>query len=393
MVPRTTVRSVRRHFPWLSHADERALFSHVPGGVPAAGPARSVGLGLGATIYVPANRVNLVPVLRQAAECGAVAAVVCLEDSVATAELDAAEDNLSSELSRLPDEAVAELPMLFVRPRTPEHLRQLAQRFPEAAVRIMGACLPKFTEASAEAWFDSVASVAETVGRPFLAMPILEGPEVLYLESRAAELAGLRRALSEHRHAVAAVRIGATDLCSLLGLRRSINEVIYDLAPLRSCIADIVNTLGRASDGFVLSGPVWEYFGREPRLWKPQLRESLFVQRSNGGGLRSDLIKAHLDGLIREAAADRANGLTGKTVIHPSHVLPVNALAVPTFEEWVDASSVMAEGQAAGVKPSQFGNKMNETGPHSPWASSVIERAEIYGVLAEGSSFVDLIDA
>jgi len=139
---------------------------------------------------------------------------------------------------------------------------------------------------------------------------------------------------------------------------------------------------------------VWEYFDREPRMWKPQLRESLF---DDGSGtqvrmrLRSELIKQHLDGLIREAMADRANGLSGKTVIHPSHVLPVNALSVPSFEEWVDASAVVSG--TAGVAASQFGNKMNEMGPHATWAARVIERAEVFGVLAEGASFVDLIDA
>ena len=65
-----------------------------------------------------------------------------------------------------------------------------------------------------------------------LAMPILEGPEVLHVETRVKELLGVRAVLDAQRDVVVAVRIGATDLCGLLGLRRSLDETIYDLAPV-----------------------------------------------------------------------------------------------------------------------------------------------------------------
>jgi citrate lyase beta subunit len=384
----------RWHFPWLSETAERQLFAVAPSGVAADSSVRTLGLGLGATLYVPAGRAKLVATLRQAASAGAVAAVICLEDSIGAADLEAAEANLSAELSDLPESTRAGLPMLFVRPRSPEHLVQVATRHRRAVDRFVGACLPKFTATNAGAWFAGLRSVEEIVGRPFLAMPILEGPEVLYLESRTDELVRVAAVLDQHRDRVVAVRIGGTDLCALLGLRRSIDETAYDIGPLRSCIADIVNVMGRAEGGFVISGPVCEYFEREPRLWKPQLRESLFVEgrvTSGRSGLRSSLIKQHLDGLIKEAVIDRANGLAGKTVIHPSHVLPVNSLAVPTYEEWTDATAISQS--KAGVSASAFGNKMNETRPHASWAARVLERSQIFGVLAMGASFVDLLDA
>ena len=382
---------VRHHFPWLRGEVARSLFAVEPGGVLVT--ARTLGVGLGATLYIPANRPNLVEALEGAAGFGAVAAVVCLEDSIAAADLAAAESNLAAAFADLPESVGGKLPMLFVRPRTPEHLAEFASRLAPTADRIVGACLPKFAAASAPAWFDALASVSEMLGRPFKAMPILEGPEILHLETRASELVALQAVLAGHRDLVVAVRIGTTDLCGLLGLRRGIDETIYDLGPVRNCIADIINVLGRFSDGFVLSGSVWEYFEREPRLWKPQLREALFADGGEKGGLRSELIRQRLDGLIKEAVADRANGLIGKTVIHPSHVLPVNALMVPTYEEWVDAVDVAAAGDAGGVSASEFGNKMNEPRPQAGWARRVLERAEIFGVLAEGRSFIDLLDA
>ncbi len=91
-------RSVREHFPWLTAQERDRLFHRPPGGVASDAPAGQLGHGLGATIYIPSGRPNLLAALRQAGECGAVAAVVCLEDSVATEDLLAAEQNLSVEL-------------------------------------------------------------------------------------------------------------------------------------------------------------------------------------------------------------------------------------------------------------------------------------------------------
>ena len=47
-----------------------------------------------------------------------------------------------------------------------------------------------------------------------------------------------------------------------------------------------------------------------------------------------------MDGLIREILMDIANGLTGKTIIHPSHIKVVQALNVVTFEEYLDALTI-----------------------------------------------------
>ena len=57
--------------------------------------------------------------------------------------------------------------------------------------------------------------------------------------------------------------------------------------------------------------------------------------------LRDALIEHDLDGLLREIELDRANGLLGKTCIHPSHVLPVHALSVVSHEEFSDAQDIL----------------------------------------------------
>jgi citrate lyase beta subunit len=105
---------------------------------------------------------------------------------------------------------------------------------------------------------------------------------------------------------------------------------------------------------------------------------------------RQHLVSRDLDGLLRELSLDRANGMFGKTVIHPNHVAAVHALAVVTHEEYQDATDVIAS-EAGGVRASEYGNKMNEPRPHRIWAEQVLRRARVFGVANPGVTFVDLL--
>jgi hypothetical protein len=134
---------------------------------------------------------------------------------------------------------------------------------------------------------------------------------------------------------------------------------------------------------------VWEYFHDHERLFKPQLRQSPFAAQ-DAMELRQQLITQHVDGLIRELVLDKANGLLGKTVIHPSHVPVVHALSVVTHEEFVDATDVLGADRG-GVAPSSYRNKMNEAKPHRAWAERTLRRARAFGVAAEGIRLVDLL--
>jgi citrate lyase beta subunit len=97
--------------------------------------------------------------------------------------------------------------------------------------------------------------------------------------------------------------------------------------------------------------------------------------------------------LIREFVLDRANGVLGKTVIHPTHVAAVHALSVVAHEEYADACDILATRGCGGAKASSFGNKMNESKPHTAWAKRTVMRADAFGVAREDVSFVDLLGA
>jgi citrate lyase beta subunit len=219
-------------------------------------------------------------------------------------------------------------------------------------------------------------------------MPVMEAPEIGSTQTRVPTLTAIRELLDVYRSNVLALRLGATDLSGQYGLRRSREHTVYDIRLIAEIIADVVNVLGRADDGYVISGAVWEYFSGSERMFKPLLRESPFI-RHDERTLRAELIARDLDGLIREVVLDRANGLTGKTVIHPSHVAAVNALTVVSL----DASDIVSTSAGGGVTSSSYGNKMNESKPHSAWARRTMLRARAFGVAREKVSFVDLLAA
>jgi citrate lyase beta subunit len=382
-----------RHFGHLSPAQTDALFERPPEPFDRDSGAELLSVALGATLYMPADRPALTADLAKQAGHGVTSVVVCLEDSIADERLVESEQNLVSALSTLHRDGPAELPLLFVRVRAIAQIAELVSRLGPASAVLDGFVLPKFTAAVGTDYLHALEEADRRAGKFFLMMPVLESGAVLYSESRVDELARLHALLHRDRRRVLAVRLGATDLCALYGLRRSPDLSIYDVKVISGLIADVVNVLGRADGtGFTVTGPVWEYFGGAERIFRTQLRASPFAEH-NEPELRGQLVSRAIDGLIREVQLDRANGLEGKTAIHPSHVAVVNALSVVSFEEHRDAADVVGAGRASGVLASGHRNKMNEIRPHTAWARRTLLRSRVFGVAAEDASFVDLLAA
>lgn len=383
-----------RHFGHISPTVRKDLFHQEPAEFTSGSPARILAAALGATLYSPATRPQLAADIRKQAGRGVVSMVLCLEDSISDGEVTGAEENLVRQFAEL-EADTAELPLLFIRVRTPEQIPDLVHRLGRSAHRLAGFVLPKFTESRGTAFLDAVAQAEAAAGQGRLyAMPVLETPELLHLETRVEALAGISRTVNAYRERVLALRLGVTDFCSAYGLRRTPDMTAYDVQIVAGVIADVVNVLSRADGtGFTVTGPVWEYFRSQQRLFKPQLRRSPFLEEGVEE-LRTALIEHDLDGLLREIELDRANGLLGKTCIHPAHVTPVHALSVVSHEEFSDAQDILRpERGGGGVMRSVYTNKMNEVKPHRAWAERTMLRAEVFGVAKEEVGFVDLLTA
>lgn len=179
------------HFSQLDAETRQRLFLHEPASFDRHSPVEVLSAALGATLYSPATRQNLLQDIRKQAARGVVSMVLCLEDAIDDREVDAAEANVVSQLTRLAelveaeDPAVDEWPLLFLRVRHAEQITDLAARLGPALHVLSGFVVPKFTEDSGLPFLEALAEVRATTGLRLFAMPVLESPELAHLESGA----------------------------------------------------------------------------------------------------------------------------------------------------------------------------------------------------------------
>ncbi|MER7834430.1 HpcH/HpaI aldolase/citrate lyase family protein [Streptomyces sp. NPDC096040] len=385
-----------RHFGHIAPEVRQRLFHQEPCEFTADSPARLLSAALGATLYSPATRARLADDIVKQAGLGVVSMVLCLEDSIGDEDVVAGEENLVRQFADLAarEREGAALPLLFIRVREPDQIPDLVRRLGGSVSLLSGFVFPKFTEERGIPFLQALDGAEARSGRRLFGMPVLETPELMYRETRVDALEGIARAVDKYRDKVLALRLGVTDFCSSYGLRRAPDMTAYDVQIIASVIADVVNMLGRADGtGFTVTGPVWEYFRVPERMFKPMLRSSPFLAEQ-AVELRDRLIEHAMDGLLREISLDQANGLLGKTCIHPSHVVPVHALSVVSHEEFSDAQDILRpERGGGGVLRSAYTNKMNEVKPHRAWAERTMLRAEVFGVANEDVGFVELLAA
>lgn len=357
---------------------------------------------LGATLYMPGTRETIAKDIITNRNWGLASTVFCLEDSIGDLEVPYAEQNLTTQVQEIykvmnnQELESLDLPLIFIRVRSADQILRLTDRMGDSAKLITGFIFPKFTSESHE-YFEAVKSLNHDSRGPFYGMPIIESTQAIYHESRVHELMEIKRLLDNYHDLVLNVRIGATDFSGYYGIRRGPDVTIYDITVIRDCIADIINIFGRVESDYVVSGPVWEYFSNGGRVLKPQLRKSPFeqfhdTQGNNRTKIRSQLLNRYIDGLIREVILDKENGIIGKTIIHPSHIIPVQSLYVVGHEEYLDALSIIENSNGLqGVTRSHYTNKMNEIKPHYNWAQKILLRAKNYGVFHEQHNFISLL--
>lgn len=391
-----------RYFNYLTNEEEQSFFYSLPTPFNNDTDKEIIAHAIGAALYMPATKDNIADDLVAGKHEGLVSMVIDLEDAVGDNQLEYAEEMLKATLLSIGRFIsigllrAGDIPLIFIRVRSVDQLKRLLSFFGEEIEYVTGIVFPKFNVETGGEYLRILAEYNKRnmrSSRTLYGMPILESAAVIYRENRVETLLGISELLNEYKEYVLNVRIGATDFSSLFGLRRSPDHTIYDIGVIRDCIADIVNIFGRMDNYFVISGPVWEYF-KSDRVFKPQLRQTPFEESMgrNGRILRMDYINRYVDGLIREVAMDKENGIIGKTIIHPTHIKPVQSMLVVTHEEYMDALHIIENGQGdLGVMKSRYSNKMNEFKPHMTWAKRIMIRSNIYGVLNENQNFTCLL--
>uniref|UniRef100_UPI00406D4A7D HpcH/HpaI aldolase/citrate lyase family protein n=1 Tax=Paenibacillus sp. FSL R10-2782 TaxID=2954661 RepID=UPI00406D4A7D len=388
----------------MTSEEVEAIFCTPPSEFNNRSPKSILAYAIGAALYMPATRSEVAEEIKNGKHEGLTTVMLDLEDAIGDQQVGQAEQSLAQQLLQLlsyvrtGSMSEQSLPLLFVRVRSVEQLERLLNGLGESLSLLTGFVLPKFSSNNGRAYFELIARYnrgkAEQNIPVLYGLPILESSNIIYRETRWSELLSIKEILDEFQEYVLNVRIGATDFSSLFGLRRSPDITIYEIAVIRDCIADIINLFGRVDSDYVISGPVWEYFSHRERVFKPQLRVSPFEDAfgKQGRNLRMDFISDAVDGLIREVMMDKENGIIGKTIIHPSHIKPVQAMYAVTHEEYMDAISIVERNDGSlGVFKSTYANKMNEIKPHLNWAHRIINRSKVYGVLHEQQHFVSLL--
>ena len=345
---------------------------------------------LGATLYMPGTKDIKDKVVNH--QLDVTSLVMCCEDAIKEEDLPIAEQNILDHMDYFADMIEAgklthnDIPLIFVRVRNPEQFESFIERMTARQASVLtGFNFPKFSSENAFRVLQTLVKVNNRFNVVLYGMPILEGPEIAFRESRQQELLLLRNILEPYKNLILNIRVGGTDMSSLFGVRRGINSTVYDIMPVRDALSDVVNFFIRYND-YCVSAAVWEYF----RAYKDDDIDEVIKRNFHNALIKGqDIVNPAIDGLMKEVLIDRANGFVGKTIIHPTHAKFVNAMFTVVEEEYNDAVQILHT--SGGVVKSAHGDKMNEIGPHRRWAEKIVRRAEVYGVVKNEDSVLSLV--
>lgn len=286
-------------------------------------------LKLGASLYVPAINNDLLNIINGEKYPNLKSVILDTEDSINEKDLDKAYINIKNVLNNFEKKKNI---LVFIRVRNFTELHKIYEF--ENISKIDGFVLPKFT-------IDNMNEYFRDIKDNFLYMPILE-TDVF----KVSKLEKVCDFLLPFKNRILSIRIGATDILSLLSCRRSNNMTIYDIAVMNKIISNII--INFKPYGFNITGVVFESFNEN----KKEILE-------------------------KEVELDLLNGLFGKTIIHPNQIDIVQNMYKVTKSDFESANLLLNESM-----PSVFNIEkcMNEKAPHINWAKKILSLAEIYGI-------------
>ena len=353
-----------RYFSYINNSQD--IFYINPSSYGLYSSREELSFALGACLYMPATRKHLLQDIIYCRSLGAHTITICMEDSISSSQVVQAGDNVINLFRSIDlrlkdnDSFIDSLPLIFIRVRNIDQLYNLLNE--SSLIGLCGFVFPKFDAEIGEKYLYALKEYNISNKKTLYAMPILESPGIIYKQTRIEELNKIKHIIDYYSEYVLNIRLGGTDFSGIYGLRRGRDYTIYDLAVVKDCITDIINFF--RIDGYVISGVVYEYYNK--------------------------VLDFHNNILIKETLLDRTNGLTGKTVIHPTQVNVVNSIMVVSKENYIDAYNII-NSSLDGVIKSDYANKMNEIKPHEKWAKEILLKAKIMGVYEDGKSYRDIL--
>lgn len=307
---------------------------------------------VGGLLYVPALHQTIAEKLIRQSIPYLTSVAFCLEDTIQDNALEEAEQTVCRTFLKLYQANCKKLPLLFIRVRSAAQMQSVYDSLGDSAALLTGFILPKFDMSNADAYLQTLQKINQNAEHTLYAMPILESRVIADIKTRIAELTALREKLMHIQELILNIRVGGSDFCNIYSLRRSENQNIYQIGVVRDILMDILNQF---SDEFVISAPVWEYFGTENVSW--------------------------VQGMQEEMLLDRLNGFIGKTAIHPSQLPLIWENMKVSQEEYRDACRILNWNDAQkAVQKSPDGTHMNEVKCHRRWAHRIFLLGNLYGI-------------
>ena len=282
---------------------------------------------LGASLFIPAAFNSLNAVVNEAKYPELKSLVIDFEDGLNERDLELAEKNLQTTLSNFTSSAA----FIFIRPRDTKHLKKLLKF--DGIEKITGFVLAKFSLLNAAEYLELLSQTQHYI------MPSIEGGE-LFEQSK---LLKLREILLANKQKVLLVRFGLEDMLKALRLQRNCEDSIFDFSATSYVLGGFIAAF--KSVGFDISGGVYPCFKDE-------------------------------DGFIRDVKRDLKEGLTSKTIIHPSQIKLTNRLYRVSQKELSEAEEIVL---SENVVFAQEG-KMAEKTTMITRATEILLRAKVYGV-------------
>lgn len=356
-----------RYFDYIGNDNLDKLFLQQPQNFNNNTKVDILKYSLGAFLYIPATQYNMIHKTITGNVMGIRPLAICLEDAVGASGEKEAIKNLKLILSSIKDDEIEKgnnIPLIFIRIKDINQLEKISDIIKNNRKVITGILLPK----ADSIFIEKSINILNSFGLlDMYVIPIIESKEFIYKESKEYYFENIYKILLKYKGRILNIRIGISDILGIYGIRKSKSFSMYDNIICTSFIHDIINYLNRHELDIPISGGVSELFD-----------------------MNDEIIKAKY---IEEILLDKFHGLIGKTVIHPSQITIVQALQVVSYEDYIDANTILNSTESVyGVSKGVLGGRMNEVNPHLLWAKKTLILSQIYGVLNKGVDYSELFE-